>query len=92
MRLTLHQGLGELFVPPTPILREDNWPLLTVSKGFFEGVLSGEVKGDYAGMDDDDDGRAVTAYLFPAPPPPPPASPSSSSPELSTCVRLVEHL
>lgn len=49
-------GTGELFTPPTPILRDDNWPLLTVSKGFFEGVLSGEVGGDYAGyaMDDED--------------------------------------
>ena len=49
-------GTGELFTPPTPILRDDNWPLLTVSKGFFEGVLSGEVGGDYAGygMDEDD--------------------------------------
>lgn len=27
---------GQLFLPPAPIMREDNWPLLTVSKGFFE--------------------------------------------------------
>ncbi len=27
-----------LLLPPTPILREDNWPLLTVSKGFFENL------------------------------------------------------
>lgn len=25
-----------LLVPPSPILKADNWPLLTVSKGFFE--------------------------------------------------------
>src|SRR4051812_39271736 len=27
---------AKLFYPPTPILREDNWPLLEVKKGFFE--------------------------------------------------------
>lgn len=31
-------GDGTLLLPPTPILREDNWPLLTVSKGFFENL------------------------------------------------------
>ena len=31
-------GGGALLLPPTPILREDNWPLLTVSKGFFENL------------------------------------------------------
>jgi|AntAceMinimDraft_5_1070358.scaffolds.fasta_scaffold17953_2 coatomer protein complex subunit alpha (xenin) len=54
-------GHGELFTPPTPILRDDNWPLLTVSKGFFEGVLSGEVGGEYAagyGMGEEDGGGA----------------------------------
>ena len=35
-------GAGQLLVPPTPIMREDNWPLLTVSKGFFETLA---VKG-----------------------------------------------
>jgi coatomer protein complex subunit alpha (xenin) len=30
-----------LLLPPTPILREDNWPLLTVSKGFFESLAAG---------------------------------------------------
>lgn len=34
---------GRLMVPPTPIMREDNWPLLTVSKGFFETLA---VKGE----------------------------------------------
>jgi coatomer protein complex subunit alpha (xenin) len=28
---------GTLLFPPTPIMRESNWPLLTVSKGYFEG-------------------------------------------------------
>lgn len=27
----------KLMVPPQPILKEDNWPLLTITKGFFEG-------------------------------------------------------
>lgn len=28
-----------LMLPPQPLLREDNWPLLTVTKGFFDGAL-----------------------------------------------------
>ena len=32
---------AQLLVPPTPILKEDNWPLLTVSKGFFESLAAG---------------------------------------------------
>ena len=31
---------ARLLMPPTPILREDNWPLLTVSKGFFENLAA----------------------------------------------------
>ena len=32
---------AKLFAPPPPILHTDsNWPLLTVSKGFFDGVAS----------------------------------------------------
>ncbi|GAX83376.1 hypothetical protein CEUSTIGMA_g10801.t1 [Chlamydomonas eustigma] len=27
---------AQLMLPPAPILKEDNWPLLTVTKGFFE--------------------------------------------------------
>jgi len=52
--------IGKLMPPPTPILLEDNWPLLTVTKGFFEGVLSGEGGGEgyTMGMDDDDVGGA----------------------------------
>ena len=48
----------KLLVPPTPILRGDNWPLLTVSQGYFEGALKGGVPDDEAtsanlGADDD---------------------------------------
>ena len=32
---------AQLLLPPAPILREDNWPLLTVSKGFFESLAAG---------------------------------------------------
>lgn len=28
-------------MPPTPILKGNNWPLLTVSKGFFENLAQG---------------------------------------------------
>jgi coatomer protein complex subunit alpha (xenin) len=28
-----------LLMPPKPIVQESNWPLLTVSKGFFEGAF-----------------------------------------------------
>ena len=45
-------SVGELLTPPEPILKEDNWPLLTVSKGFFEGVLSGEVSASQYQMDE----------------------------------------
>eukprot|EP00798_Chlamydomonas_sp_ICE-L_P024535 gene24536-10140_t len=31
---------AKLLVPPTPILKEDNWPLLTVNKGFFETLAA----------------------------------------------------
>ena len=46
----LAEGLSELpaleegaalLLPPAPILKEDNWPLLTVSKGFFENLAPG---------------------------------------------------
>lgn len=40
---------AQLLQPPPPINPLDtNWPLLTVSKGFFEGVIAG--KGKSAGM------------------------------------------
>mmetsp|Transcript_18514 Transcript_18514/g.51859 ORF Transcript_18514/g.51859 Transcript_18514/m.51859 type:complete len:1226 (-) Transcript_18514:342-4019(-) len=38
---------AKLLAPPTPILKEDNWPLLTVSKGFFEGAFA---KGEDAAI------------------------------------------
>ena len=31
-------GKAILLLPPAPIMRDDNWPLLTVSKGFFESL------------------------------------------------------
>ncbi|KAK9847289.1 hypothetical protein WJX84_005223 [Apatococcus fuscideae] len=31
---------ARLLLPPPPILKEDNWPLLTVSKGFFENLVA----------------------------------------------------
>ena len=34
---------AQLLLPPAPILKEDNWPLLTVSKGFFENLAKGAV-------------------------------------------------
>lgn len=34
-----------LLLPPTPILKEDNWPLLTVTKGFFENLAQQGVLG-----------------------------------------------
>ena len=30
-----------LMQPPAPLVRDDNWPLLTVSKGFFDGAAAG---------------------------------------------------
>jgi coatomer protein complex subunit alpha (xenin) len=35
-----------LLVPPAPLLKEENWPLLTISKGFFETLAA---KGAAAG-------------------------------------------
>ena len=37
------EGGARLLLPPAPILKEDNWPLLTVSKGFFESLAAGGV-------------------------------------------------
>ena len=51
----VHPDVGKLLTLPTPLVREDNWPLLTVTKGFFEGVLSGDVAAsDYAAFADED--------------------------------------
>ncbi|CAL8462821.1 g2355 [Coccomyxa elongata] len=50
---------ARLLLPPHPILKEDNWPLLTVSKGFFESLAAGEAgKGDVELEDDDLDAGA----------------------------------
>lgn len=38
---------AQLLTPPTPILKEDNWPLLTVTKGFFE-VLAAKGRAEAA--------------------------------------------
>ena len=32
---------AQLMMPPTPILKGNNWPLLTVSKGFFDNLAQG---------------------------------------------------
>jgi coatomer subunit alpha len=40
------EGGAPLLLPPTPILKEDNWPLLTVTKGFFENLAQ---QGAHAG-------------------------------------------
>ena len=29
---------AQLMQPPAPLVRDDNWPLLTISKGFFDGA------------------------------------------------------
>lgn len=31
---------ASLLLPPAPITRQGNWPLLTVSRGFFDGMVS----------------------------------------------------
>ena len=36
---------AQLLAPPAPILKEDNWPLLTVSKGYFENLAKGTGAG-----------------------------------------------
>ncbi|CAK0784913.1 hypothetical protein CVIRNUC_008118 [Coccomyxa viridis] len=48
------EGDARLLLPPAPILKEDNWPLLTVSKGFFESLAAGEVTRDDVELGDED--------------------------------------
>eukprot|EP01023_Acetabularia_acetabulum_P015061 TRINITY_DN17311_c0_g1_i2.p1 TRINITY_DN17311_c0_g1~~TRINITY_DN17311_c0_g1_i2.p1 ORF type:complete len:493 (-),score=127.32 TRINITY_DN17311_c0_g1_i2:1091-2569(-) len=48
---------SRLMMPQAPILREDNWPLLTVSKGMFEGAfmqqqLDGKMAASGLAMED----------------------------------------
>jgi hypothetical protein len=33
-------GTASLLLPPAPVLREDNWPLISVAKGFFETLAA----------------------------------------------------
>lgn len=43
----LPEDRARLLLPPAPILQEANWPLLLVSKGFFEGAFAeGGPEGD----------------------------------------------
>ncbi|XP_058556945.1 coatomer subunit alpha [Neofelis nebulosa] len=47
---------AKLLQPPAPIMPLDtNWPLLTVSKGFFEGSIAGKGKGGALAADIDID-------------------------------------
>lgn len=43
-----------LLQPPPPIFQsEENWPLLTISKGFFEGAIPSKTQSSMAAVDDD---------------------------------------
>ena len=44
--------------PPSPSPSGDNWPLLTVSKGFFEGVLAGDISASDYVMEEGEDAGA----------------------------------
>eukprot|EP00276_Gloeochaete_wittrockiana_P011375 CAMPEP_0184649706 /NCGR_PEP_ID=MMETSP0308-20130426/7114_1 /TAXON_ID=38269 /ORGANISM="Gloeochaete witrockiana, Strain SAG 46.84" /LENGTH=1213 /DNA_ID=CAMNT_0027082633 /DNA_START=152 /DNA_END=3793 /DNA_ORIENTATION=- len=63
---------AQLLTPPTPIFREGNWPLLTMSKGFFQGTAQQQnesaayfasqkvaAAGEGAGADLDGDGPSA---------------------------------
>ena len=51
---------AQLLMPPPPIMQtETNWPLLTVSKGFFEGIKA--VRGGLGGLPGVGGGPAVVA-------------------------------
>ncbi|KAK9839869.1 hypothetical protein WJX81_007554 [Elliptochloris bilobata] len=45
---------AQLLLPPQPILREDNWPLLTVSKGFFENLAAGGPAAEDAALGEEE--------------------------------------
>merc|ERR1712003_338345 len=56
---------GTLMLPPTPILREENWPLLQITKSQFDGINTDNLisSGNDTGMmdleaDHDEDGGA----------------------------------
>jgi coatomer protein complex subunit alpha (xenin) len=44
-----------LLIPTTPIMREDNWPLLSVSKGVFEGAMDGGGNTMEEAVEDDEE-------------------------------------
>ncbi|KAJ8034907.1 Coatomer subunit alpha [Holothuria leucospilota] len=45
---------AKLLQPPPPIFQsEDNWPLLTISKGFFEGAIPSKTQSSMAAVDDE---------------------------------------
>lgn len=48
----LPEKKAALLLPPTPILRDNNWPLLLVSKGFFEGAFAADA-GAVTEVEDD---------------------------------------
>eukprot|EP00271_Cylindrocystis_brebissonii_P015583 TRINITY_DN38517_c0_g1_i1.p1 TRINITY_DN38517_c0_g1~~TRINITY_DN38517_c0_g1_i1.p1 ORF type:complete len:1219 (-),score=248.13 TRINITY_DN38517_c0_g1_i1:158-3814(-) len=45
---------SKLLLPPTPILREDNWPLLVVSKGIFDGASFADL-GAKGGVEEEEE-------------------------------------
>jgi coatomer protein complex subunit alpha (xenin) len=48
---TLFVPGAQLLMPPPPIMQtETNWPLLTVSKGFFEGIKAVRGGGGLGGL------------------------------------------
>jgi coatomer protein complex subunit alpha (xenin) len=43
---------ASLLFPPTPIFRENNWPLLRVSKGYFDGPVVQKAEAGAGGADE----------------------------------------
>lgn len=50
---------AQLMLPPTPILKENNWPLLTVSKGFFENLAQATSQNEAIAVMEEEDLDAV---------------------------------
>ena len=44
------EAKAQLMMPPTPILKDNNWPLLTVTKGFFENLAQGAAHPSSPGL------------------------------------------
>lgn len=44
------EAKAQLMMPPTPILKDNNWPLLTVTKGFFENLAQGAALPSSSGL------------------------------------------